>query len=180
MKIDSQQLRNRPAMSLDFNEIIELPESYSLAEREVKIHFKGFIESRLNFYTLSGRLKARLVFSCDNCLKLVELPLDLTMKESFIEEGEKAALQSSDNMEAIKADLPEDFFYFEKGVIDLTPVIVTLICLSIPLKVLCQEDCKGLCSFCGADLNLGDCGCEKPTDPRFEGLRAFFQDKEEV
>jgi len=32
--------------------------------------------------------------------------------------------------------------------------------MEIPFKPLCSESCKGLCSECGADLNIGDCGCE--------------------
>ena len=49
------------------------------------------------------------------------------------------------------------------------------------MKVLCREDCKGLCPVCGKDLNDGDCGCDRTErDPRFESLRALFNDDEEV
>ena len=44
--------------------------------------------------------------------------------------------------------------------------------LSLPFKVLCQEDCKGLCKECGINLNTGECNCEdKWEDPRFSVLK---------
>ena len=49
------------------------------------------------------------------------------------------------------------------------------------MRVECREDCKGLCPICGKDLNDGDCGCDRTIrDPRFESLRALFNDDEEV
>lgn len=49
------------------------------------------------------------------------------------------------------------------------------------MKVVCREDCKGLCPVCGKDLNKGDCDCDTTyRDPRFESLRALFNDDEEV
>ena len=45
--------------------------------------------------------------------------------------------------------------------------------VSLPLRVLCREDCKGLCTVCGQDLNQRECGCErKPTDPRWAGAES--------
>lgn len=47
--------------------------------------------------------------------------------------------------------------------IDLADDVRDMIILSVPLKLLCREDCKGLCSSCGADLNTTTCGCRKET-----------------
>ena len=43
-----------------------------------------------------------------------------------------------------------------------------------PMKVLCKEDCKGVCQFCGANLNEGQCSCKKPVDPRLEALKQLL------
>ncbi|HEV7668250.1 MAG TPA: DUF177 domain-containing protein [Thermoanaerobaculia bacterium] len=54
------------------------------------------------------------------------------------------------------------------------PVIVEQVQLNIPMKPLCREDCRGLCPTCGADLNAGDCGCDRAvSDPRWSGLAAL-------
>lgn len=54
---------------------------------------------------------------------------------------------------------------------DLDELLREDILLSLPTKVLCKSDCKGLCPMCGADLNNGPCGCKKPVDPRLAVLQ---------
>mgnify|MGYP001091754997 FL=1 len=54
-----------------------------------------------------------------------------------------------------------------QSVLDLEELARTDILLELPTKVLCSEDCKGLCSQCGKNLNEGECSCEKKQiDPR--------------
>ena len=50
----------------------------------------------------------------------------------------------------------------------------TLFLLDMETKFLCREDCKGLCSECGADLNLGPCNCRKQIDPRLAVLEQLL------
>ena len=60
----------------------------------------------------------------------------------------------------------------EKGVIDLREMITEQIHLSLPVKPLCEENCRGLCSRCGVDLNKETCSCaDGETDPRWEALK---------
>lgn len=47
--------------------------------------------------------------------------------------------------------------------------------LAMPSRFLCKPDCRGLCSICGADLNLGECGCKKSTDVRWDALKELFE-----
>ena len=50
-----------------------------------------------------------------------------------------------------------------------------------PVKVLCREDCKGLCKVCGQNLNTGSCNCEEPgLDPRMSVVRDLFKNFKEV
>jgi len=58
--------------------------------------------------------------------------------------------------------------------IDLEPLAREALTLELPLAPLCSEDCRGLCATCGADLNLGDCGCPVITaDLRWAALDAL-------
>ena len=51
------------------------------------------------------------------------------------------------------------------------------IVMGLPTKVLCKDDCRGLCPDCGKDLNLGDCGCQKKeVDPRLAALADLLKD----
>jgi uncharacterized protein len=63
-----------------------------------------------------------------------------------------------------------------KAEIDMTPRVWEALILSLPERVLCREDCKGLCPVCGANLNATRCGCAEDTsDPRFAVLKNFLQ-----
>jgi len=58
-----------------------------------------------------------------------------------------------------------------KGEVDLRPALRECAVLGFPQAVVCKADCRGLCSDCGIDLNLGTCDCkEQNVDPRWEGL----------
>ncbi len=59
--------------------------------------------------------------------------------------------------------------------LELDDVVISDVLLSLPLKNLCKEDCRGLCQSCGQNLNKGDCSCDKSrTDPRLEILKQFM------
>jgi uncharacterized protein len=49
--------------------------------------------------------------------------------------------------------------------------------LALPTKYLCKDDCKGLCSSCGKNLNNGQCDCKAPIDPRMEALLQLLEDE---
>ncbi len=111
---------------------------------------------------LEGSLSAEMLCTCDRCgaefdsVKVT--PLDATIVE---EESE---------------DHPE-LFVLDGNEIDLDEILSTCFILDMETKFLCREDCKGLCSTCGKNLNEGPCGCRKQTDPRFAVLEQLL-DKE--
>jgi uncharacterized protein len=70
-------------------------------------------------------------------------------------------------------DDPDVFLLDERtGELDLRPALREQWLLHVPGYALCRDDCKGLCSSCGAELNVGPCGCaSSAADPRWETLR---------
>ena len=66
--------------------------------------------------------------------------------------------------------------YYQGEGIQLEDVLKEQIFLAMPMQILCQEDCKGLCPQCGQNKNLGECGCSKQSDPRWAAL-ADIKDK---
>ena len=114
-------------------------------------------------YTTNLQLK------CDRCLK----PFEYTL-EGDIFKGIKPETQS--DMESEE----DDVYYYEGQDLDISPIVMDDILFNIPLQMVCDSDCQGLCPTCGVDLNEKDCECNKEKiDPRFEVLKSFF-DKEEV
>ncbi len=74
----------------------------------------------------------------------------------------------------------EDFEVISKTetYLDISQRVRDAIVLSIPLKPLCTEDCKGLCSLCGANLNEGECECKPDkVDERWDALKNLFGDQ---
>ncbi len=117
-----------------------------------------------------GRVRAVLEVSCDRCLRgvpyAVEDEFDVTYAPALAEsDAEKHELQIDD----LELDVYEDDF-IETGGLAREQVL-----LNLPLRLLCEEDCQGLCPNCGTDLNAEQCGCEQKTiDPRWEGLKEIM------
>lgn len=101
--------------------------------------------------------------SCDRCLKPVIVKLVIDREEVITEKD-------------ITDPQPGDQISFLDGYELDTDVLIEDTCISeMPPKVLCKEDCKGLCLVCGADLNEGDCGCDRfVPDPRMAAFGEAF------
>ena len=65
-----------------------------------------------------------------------------------------------------------DVTWYEGEEIDVSPMLRERLMLALPTLPLCRDDCRGLCSQCGGDLNAGPCDCVSVADdPRFAVLR---------
>lgn len=58
--------------------------------------------------------------------------------------------------------------------LDVDELVREDILLFLPTKFLCKDDCKGICSICGKNLNEDSCSCKKPIDPRLEVLQQLL------
>jgi len=121
---------------------------------------------------VSGRIATQVRVECDRCLKTIELPVAADFKLDYITAQE---YESSHAAELSADDLAVSVFDGET--IDLDELVKEQILLSVPDRMLCREDCKGICSNCGADLNKGACDCApSDIDPRWEALKRIKND----
>ena len=74
-------------------------------------------------------------------------------------------------------DADEWVFLLEHDCADLTDIVRTAFVLNMDSRLLCREDCKGLCFRCGKDLNEGPCGCQAEADPRLAVLKTLLKGK---
>ncbi|MEW6573281.1 MAG: DUF177 domain-containing protein [Bacillota bacterium] len=119
-----------------------------------------------DFLWAVGDVKATVRLTCSRCIK--EFPLDL---EGRFEE--KYSLHGGANEDSIEDVAPA------ADELDFTDQVIETIILSLPMKPLCDEDCKGLCLTCGRDLNTGICGCPQEIgDPRLAYLSGLLNQKE--
>lgn len=71
-----------------------------------------------------------------------------------------------------------DYIVLRNYGLEIDELVVSDVLLELPAKHLCSENCKGLCSMCGANLNLGSCDCkEDNTDPRLAVLKRLLEEK---
>lgn len=104
-----------------------------------------------------GRVRGKLEPTCDRCLLPVILPVD---REFDVTYRPMETIAREEEVE-ISADELEVGFFSGEG-IDLLDLVTEQVILAVPMKVVCREDCRGLCPTCGANRNLRDCNCSVP------------------
>lgn len=117
---------------------------------------------------IQGHLTTKLEGSCDRCLGKVEIPLD-TDFDLFYRPLQTIA---KDGEIEVPQDEMEVGFYSGDG-IELADVATEQVILAVPMKVICQAECRGLCPVCRANLNLVPCNCRVSTEKEspFASLR---------
>ncbi|MDH7568070.1 MAG: DUF177 domain-containing protein [Armatimonadota bacterium] len=121
-----------------------------------------------------GELSCRLCFQCARCLKDVWLTVSAHIEEEF-------ALPQVDARGRVTWHLEDEPVesLFEDYALDVSEMARQHLLAAAPTAPLCDEECRGLCPQCGADLNEGDCGCTPvKVDPRLAGLRRWLDEKE--
>lgn len=120
---------------------------------------------------MEGSAKLSLSIPCDRCLEPVLTPFELTISET---------LDLSQSEEERAEELNEQP-YLSGYNLDLDQLVGNELLLSLPMKVLCDENCKGICNRCGTNLNRGDCECDKQSlDPRMSVIQDIFKQLKEV
>jgi uncharacterized protein len=110
----------------------------------------GRIEKMGEDYLLRANLRGELATTCARCLEPAEVAVNTPLAVTFV------------SSEADKTDDDEDpdVIAFLGAEIDVGDEVRDEIVLAMPVKPLCRESCRGLCSVCGGNLNLTACGCK--------------------
>ncbi len=116
----------------------------------------------------AGDLQASLQVTCTRCLKPFPFSVKSKIQVHFVPRVKEPSPGSE--VEIRETDIEQEVY--EEDLVDLSGPIRDQILLEVPLIRLCQEDCKGICSECGIDLNSKHCDCknEGQIDPRFAEL----------
>lgn len=144
------------AIEIDFDSVVRV----NSAELDLNIQKSGE-----EFYC-QGNAVASVRMTCARCLE--EFDLELANSTDFI----VCSKQWYDNQGDVKDT--EDYAFFQGGELhaDVTDIVRQAIIISMSLKPLCSEDCRGLCPTCGVNRNEASCECRKErTDGRWEALK---------
>ena len=157
MQIKLEQIFNNDGASKDIDFSFE--PDYSLADDFrllTPVSFKGFIKNSAGVVSLSGKAQFSASAICCRCAEEFRQDFSVSIDHLLTDK-----LNNEDN---------GDYILVENSELDLSALICEDIIFSLPTKLLCREDCKGLCSQCGKNLNEGACDCKKAVDPRWAAL----------
>jgi uncharacterized protein len=116
---------------------------------------------------LNGELGTVLELACARCLEPVVQRVNRTFDLLYRPQGADAGQEEL----PIAGPESEVSYYQGEGLL-LEDALREQVLLAVPLKVICREDCKGLCPHCGTNLNAQQCSCAEPLeDPRWSALK---------
>lgn len=125
-----------------------------------KVDVEGVAISENDVIVINASIKTKLQLSCSRCLDTFIYPIDIDIEERFTNDKE---LQNEETM------------FVDSDTLNITEIIENSIISTLPIKRLCKEDCKGLCSQCGENKNVENCSClDYDVDVRLAKLRELF------
>ena len=107
---------------------------------------------------------------CDRCLESVDVPIEVSTMV-ILKANNKTEIEDED----------DELSYLVNNEFIVDEFVKLCVLMNMPSKVLCREDCKGLCPVCGNNLNDHDCGCDSfVPDPRMARIADIFNANKEV
>ena len=170
MVIDVGSLLRGEVKKIDIDYMLA-PEALWGIEFESDAHVTGTLTDNAGYMRLV--LKAQLKYhgECARCLAPVVGVFSLDFERTVASEGMLTDEQIEDNV--------DEYVLLSGNELDIDEQLREEILLCFPQKLLCSEDCPGLCPKCGKPKRDGDCGCpDKEIDPRLAILKTFFDDEE--
>ncbi|MBP1678193.1 MAG: hypothetical protein H6Q29_104 [Bacteroidetes bacterium] len=119
--------------------------------------------------SLEAEIRTGGRFTCDRCVADFDLALTPSYRMLYVWNGADASHLDPSEVQVVSPS---------QAVVDLTEDVRQTILLAVPFKLLCREDCRGLCPGCGADLNREPCRCaDAPGEPPLQSLREALKNR---
>lgn len=120
--------------------------------------------------TIETKADLSVMIPCDRCLEPVKTKFHIdALKEVNMNLSEEDRVKELDEKD-----------YIIGYDLDVDKLIYGEILINWPMKITCKNDCKGICNRCGANLNLGECGCDRAElDPRMAAIRDIFNNSKQ-
>jgi uncharacterized protein len=129
---------------------------------------------------IDGTVRTTVELPCDRCLEPARLPMEAAIEERFpLEEVLLPRLPTEEDVEFDNTLATVIHLEAGKPILNLDELIHQQLVMNLPIQILCDPACRGLCVHCGANLNQGDCACE-PDEVALplSGLAALLQHEE--
>lgn len=165
MLLDLKPIMATPGDTIPFLESFDLSDlcygvSYPVSEAVIA---EGTVRNTAGVLVMKGTVRTRIHGVCDRCAgefqRDVSFPIDAVLVTELSSEEDEG----------------ENIFPLVGDSADLEEIVRTVFVLNLDSKLLCREDCKGICPRCGKNLNLGKCDCRKEPDPRLAALAQLLE-----
>ncbi len=142
---------------------------YTIIDKSpLNIHLKNIGKKK---FVISLVIDITLIIPCDRCLTDVKHDMNIEVRKEI----------DMNESDTDKVDIEDEYFYISDNKLDSEALVYNEILVNLPMKVLCSENCKGICNRCGANLNSQTCGCDTTElDPRMSKIRDIFNNFKEV
>ena len=148
-----------------------VPESIYDVEFPEPAKVKGYLTDDAGYMQLFLRATLPYKGNCARCLTPVSGEFSLDFTRTVVAEGSMS--------EERLAEMDDSYAMIENGRLDVDTLLLEELLMCFPMRLLCREDCRGLCDHCGKPLGDGPCTChEKEIDPRLAILKKWV-DKQE-
>jgi uncharacterized protein len=161
--LDTRELGRRPGSQRKVSLTAEAPAELGIEILGVpegsEVHLDLRLEAVMDGVLVTGTASADLEGECARCLEPIEDAITVDIQELYLYEP------------ADRDDEDDDVSRLEDDLLDLEPVLRDAVVLALPFQPLCQDDCPGLCTECGARLaDDPDHRHDEPVDPRWAAL----------
>ena len=160
MFLELESVFNTPGLAEPFR--FSLPESYSALPFVQRPEITGEVRNRAGVVTLEGQANVQLSSPCDRCAVSFDYKASVPLQHTLV-----LSLNNENTDEYVLLDgyrfNPSDLIWED-------------IVLAMPPKLLCSNNCAGLCPQCGANLNNAPCNCKPQGDPRLAILQQLLDE----
>jgi uncharacterized protein len=163
-----RQPQNHFSRTFQPEEVAQAGDPYRIV---APVHVDVEIHKDKEKFRLVGTVRTELELACSRCLEPFQMPVDSSFDLRFLSASE---MSTEEEREVQENDF--ETTYYRDDQIDLNELLREQFYLALPMKPLCQEDCKGLCAQCGTNLNTGTCTCAVEwEDPRLAPLKGLLK-----
>lgn len=166
MKLDLREILDTPGARLPFEQEVSTDrlEYGSVKEYTEPVMARGEIVNTAGVLTARGEITAHMRCICDRCGREFDMVHTVEVDTPLVPEEETDG----------EGGYESETFPLEGDWLDLDDLLETAFILDMPTKLLCREDCRGVCPKCGKNLNDGDCDCRPDIDPRLAVLEQLL------
>lgn len=168
MLISLQQLEKRPVRFNVDVPVGEIEFDGKLNQSSV-LHAEGSAEllnRSIGEIRIEGKLLVTMAATCDRCLEPAIFPIENNFDLIYMPADQSASGEKEVDEAAIEVG------FYEGDGVSLNEVLREVVLLALPMQLVCEETCKGICPVCGENRNQRACGCQPhPVDDRWSQLK---------